>query len=108
MATTDKCQGIFPPEGSGNHFNHTLLEVILELSVPYNSHNFDLEFIVPRFDNLILYFSKSSELTTQLIVNGFVLSTTLGIVLGGCMMRPHGTAKFSTSLKKICTMTVLS
>ena len=40
MATTDKCQGIFPPEGSVNHFNHTLLEVILELSVPYNSHNF--------------------------------------------------------------------
>ena len=65
-------------------------------------------FIVSRFDNLILYFSKSSELTTQLIVNGFVLSTTLEIVLGGCMMRPHGIAKFSTSLKKTFTTTVLS
>ena len=64
MATTDKCQGIFPPEGSVNHFNHTLLEVIIELSVPYNSHNFVqnvVGFRVPRFDNLILYFSKSSE-----------------------------------------------
>ena len=40
MATTDKCQGIFPPEGSVNHFNHTLLEVIIELSVIYNSHDF--------------------------------------------------------------------
>ena len=107
MATTDKCQGIFPPEGSVNHFNHTLLEVIIELSVPYNSHIF-VGFIVPRFDNLILYFSKSSELTTQLIVNGFVLSTTLGIVLGGCMMRPPGIAKFSTNLKKTFTTTVLS
>ena len=63
MATTDKCQGIFPPEGSVNHFNHTLLEVIIELSVPYNSHNFNLVlgFTIQRFDNLILYFSKSSE-----------------------------------------------
>ena len=110
MATTDKCQGIFPPEGSGNHFNHTMLEVILELSVPYNSHNFNVVvgFRAPMFDNLITYFSKSSELTTQLIVNGFVLSTTLGIVLGGCMMRPHGIAKFSASLKKTFTTTVLS